>query len=185
LTTPNLVLKNSPSIQLKRLSSDQSFTFDQSTKLNSSFVSASLSQNDYEVEFLLQDVPAGSSGVFYSIMKPFTLFGIFLFIDFLGNTNITGISPSLVVAGQSTKIEISGTNFVVSSKVVDLKFTTPNGKVETAVGYIITDKLIEVQHTFQTGNQNGATIVEVSFDDKNSYTKSNSNITLFGMFFLI
>jgi hypothetical protein len=77
LTTPNLVLKNSPSIQLKRLSSDQSFTFDQSTKLNSSFVSASLTHNDYEVEFLLQDIPAGSSGVYYSIMKPFTLFGIF------------------------------------------------------------------------------------------------------------
>jgi hypothetical protein len=102
--------------------------------------------------------------------------------NFLGNANISEVSPSLVVAGQSTKIVVSGTNFVVSSKVVDVKFTTPNGKVETEVGYIITDKLIEIQHTFQTGNLNGATIVEISFDDKNSYSKSNSNITLFGMF---
>eukprot|EP01080_Neovahlkampfia_damariscottae_P013058 gene13058-8188_t len=169
LTSPKIVFKHAPSVNIAAFPTDQSFVFDQFAKNNATEVSPTIS-NDYEVELVLQDSPVGVSAVSYPIFQPFVLFG---------NINTTSITPALVTVGYKTKIQLSGTNFVTGSGTVDFKFKTSDGTIHTVVGNVIHDKLMEVEYTFPIGTKSGITEIEYSFDDKNSYQKSNLNLYLF------
>ena len=93
---------------------------------------------------------------------------------------MTQVAPSLTTVGYTTKFQITGTQFVVSSKTVDIKIYAPDGSVGTAVGNVINDKLMTFDYTFPVGTTNGNATFEYSFDDKNSFSKSTINITVFG-----
>ena len=116
----------------------------------------------------------------YSNLSLYLVFFFFFFLLFFeGTSSVTEITPKLANTGFKTKFQIKGNNFVVTSKTVDFKFYLPGGTIIKTTGNVINDKLLEFEYNFPTETANGVTNFEYSFDDGNSFTKSNFNITLF------